>query len=83
MYFISFFFKIMTVRCNSQVSVDLEQVIGEEISLYEGFMGDLQKLPFQKEGIELIKVQSEAPLGEGGAPSSFSLCMAGIILHPG
>lgn len=63
----------MTLKCNSQVSVGLEQVIGEEISLYEGFMGDLQELPFQRGGMELIKVQSEAPLGEGGALSGFSL----------
>lgn len=53
----------MTVRCNSGVSAGLEQVIGDEISLYEGFMGDLQKLPFQRGGMELIKVQSGAPLG--------------------
>lgn len=78
----------MTPRCNSRVSVGLEQVIGEEISLYEGFMGDLQELPFQRGGLELIKVQSEAPLGEGGAPVrllslSLSLCTAGIVLDLG
>lgn len=55
MYFTSSFFKIMALKCNSQVSVGLVWVMGEEISLYEGFMGDLQELPFQRGGMELIK----------------------------
>lgn len=45
----------MALKCSFRVSVGLVQVMGEEISLYEGFMVDLQELPFQRGGMELIK----------------------------